>query len=93
MRSATRERSKKKNASVEQQNVEVAERELWHVPPAESRERRRERRAARRARTEPQTAPSEPTPVVMSPWVPIVWFVLPLVLVVVWTLIDGWLHP
>lgn len=81
----------------ELEEVEAAEREVWQVPaPSESRQQRRERRAARRAReAEADTPPAElPVPeVVMSPWVPIVWFVVPLVLVIVWSLIDGWLHP
>lgn len=71
--------------------------EAWQVPDvpdvAQARQQRRERRAARR-QAEAEAAPSEPVrQVEMSAVVPILWLVVPLVLAIVWSLIDAQLNP
>ena len=88
-----RKRSKKKapnEVSARPVEPEVEALEVWHVPASavETRQQRRARRAERRK----EVAEDVPTPVELvevSPWVPIVWFLVPLVLAIVGALIAG----
>lgn len=100
MRAAT-ERSKRRASEkpIAASVVVEPEREADVVEPegSVSREERRERRAARRAQAEAEAGDSVPIEhteqIPMSPWVPIVWFVVPLALAIAWSLIDRWLNP